>query len=168
MAEPERRLVIAALILSASDRPVLVERTGLTTRQVTEALERLASSGLVEQGSDGTYVLLEESFKAASRAAGGTEDRGPDRIEDRILHQAIADGRLVHLPRRRSKRLIVLDRLAQEFEPGRHYGEREVNRTLRAFDDDVATLRRHLIDEGFLDRADGLYWRAGGTVETES
>lgn len=28
---------------------------------------------------------------------------------------------------------------------------------------DVAALRRHLVDEGFLERRDGFYWRAGGT-----
>jgi len=37
---------------------------------------------------------------------------------------------------------------------------------LRAFWPDYAALRRYLVDEGFLDRADGVYWRAGGTVET--
>ena len=29
---------------------------------------------------------------------------------------------------------------------------------------DTAALRRYLVDDGFLDRADGQYWRAGGTV----
>jgi hypothetical protein len=45
------------------------------------------------------------------------------------------------------------------------YRERAVNAILRPFDADVATLRRHLVDEGFLDRAGGEYWRAGGSVE---
>jgi hypothetical protein len=30
---------------------------------------------------------------------------------------------------------------------------------------DTAALRRHLVDHGFLDRADGQYWRSGGTVQ---
>ena len=35
---------------------------------------------------------------------------------------------------------------------------------LRVCYDDVAALRRYLVNEGFLDR-DGLeYWRAGGTI----
>ncbi len=41
-----------------------------------------------------------------------------------------------------------------------------MNAILRSFDDDVATLRRYLVDEGFLDRSDGFYWRSGGTVRT--
>jgi len=75
------------------------------------------------------------------------------------------DGRLITLPAKRSKRLVVLDHLAQRFEPGERYAEAEVNRRLRAVHDDVAMLRRYLVDEGFLDRAGGIYWRIGGSVD---
>jgi hypothetical protein len=74
------------------------------------------------------------------------------------------DGRLRGIPARHSKRLVVLDHLAQLFEPGERYDEVEVNRRLRGFHDDVAALRRHLVEDGFLDRAAGVYWRSGGTV----
>jgi hypothetical protein len=40
-----------------------------------------------------------------------------------------------------------------------------VNLMLGKWHADTAALRRYLVDEGFLDRADGVYWRAGGTVE---
>jgi hypothetical protein len=45
------------------------------------------------------------------------------------------------------------------------YTELEVNSRLRPVFDDYVALRRYLIDEGFLTRADGEYWRSGGTVE---
>ena len=67
-------------------------------------------------------------------------------------------------PSKRSKRLIVLDHLAQQFQIGMRYTEREVNDVLRRFDDDVATMRRYLVDEQFLDRSQGEYWRCGGSV----
>jgi hypothetical protein len=44
------------------------------------------------------------------------------------------------------------------------YPEREVNGILGGFDDDWATLRRFLVDEGFLSREAGVYWRSGGSV----
>jgi hypothetical protein len=75
------------------------------------------------------------------------------------------DGRLVRVPAKRSKRLVVLDVLAQEFHPGETYDEPEVNRRLRRFHEDVAALRRYLVDEGFLSREHGWYWRSGGTFE---
>ena len=64
-----------------------------------------------------------------------------------------------------AKRALVLERLALEFEPGLRYTEREVNSTLQVFHPDYASLRRHLVDDGFLTRADGSYWRSGGRVD---
>jgi hypothetical protein len=30
---------------------------------------------------------------------------------------------------------------------------------------DAAALRRYLVDDGFLSRAGGMYWRTGGTTD---
>jgi hypothetical protein len=75
-----------------------------------------------------------------------------------------ADGRLAVVPTKRNKRLVVLDHIAQRFEPGRRYAETEVNEVLTGFHDDYAALRRYLVDERFLQREAGVYWRTGGTV----
>jgi hypothetical protein len=83
-----------------------------------------------------------------------------------VIERFMPGGRLVQMPARRSRRLVVLDHVARMFEPGRHFPEREVNDVLREVYDDYATLRRSLVDEGFLARKDGDYWRSGGTVET--
>jgi hypothetical protein len=75
------------------------------------------------------------------------------------------DGSLVSIPTKIAKRLVVLDLVAQEFAVGEVYDESEVNARVRVFHDDVAALRRYLVEEGFMDRRDGRYWRAGGTVD---
>ncbi len=77
----------------------------------------------------------------------------------------MADGRLVTMPRRATARRLVLNEIVQRFDVGRRYSERDVNDILRPLHDDVAALRRYLVDGDFLDRADGLYWRSGGSVE---
>src|SRR3982750_2556574 len=76
-----------------------------------------------------------------------------------------AEGRLVTVPAKRGKRLVVLDHLAQRFEPGERYSEPGVNRRLREAHEGVAALRRYLVDEGFLSRDAGVYWRTGGSVQ---
>ena len=77
------------------------------------------------------------------------------------------DGRLHTMPTRQVKRRIVLDHVAQRFEPGRKYAESEVDAVLKEVHDDHAALRRYLVDEAFLTREAGIYWRSGGTVEVE-
>jgi hypothetical protein len=85
---------------------------------------------------------------------------------DEMVDRAFWDGdRLVRMPAKRSKRLIVLDRLAQAFEPGRAYQEAHVNELLVRAHPDYALLRRALVDEGFLARENGWYWRVGGSVD---
>ena len=88
------------------------------------------------------------------------------RDKDAVIRSFFAaDGSLTSIPTKIRKRLVVLDRLSQEFEPGERYDETSVNNRLRAFHPDVAALRRYLVEEGFLDRAGGQYWRSGGTVD---
>ena len=83
----------------------------------------------------------------------------------RVLATFMPHGRLVTIPRRPAKRRVVLDEISQRFELGRHYPEREVNAILATYHDDVAALRRYLVDAELLDRSDGQYWRSGGTTD---
>ena len=89
---------------------------------------------------------------------------GLDDDAARALAPFLEHGRLVRLPSNRATRLLLLDRLAQEFDVGVRYTEQQVNAALARFHDDVAALRRYLVDEGYLDREHGEYWRSGGTV----
>ncbi len=85
---------------------------------------------------------------------------------DRVLGAFLTgDGRLHTIPSKHAKLLVVLDHLAQSFEPGRTYPEPEVKETLTRFHPDHAALRRYLVENGFLAREDGVYWRSGGTVD---
>ena len=69
------------------------------------------------------------------------------------------------MPAKHSVRLLLLDRVAQAFEPGRRYPELAVNEILKGLHDDHAALRRYLVDEELMSRtADGTYWRSGGSV----
>jgi hypothetical protein len=84
---------------------------------------------------------------------------------DKVLRAFFSGDSLRSMPRPGRKRRIVLERVVQCFEPGQRYDESEVNALLRPVWGDVAALRRYLVDEELLDRADGVYWRCGGPVE---
>ena len=87
-------------------------------------------------------------------------------MDERVLANFLdPDGRLKTIPTKLSKLLVVLDRLAQEFEPGQTYPEAQVNDVLRRFHPDFAALRRYLVENGFMTREDNVYWRSGGTFE---
>lgn len=99
----------------------------------------------------------------------------PDRCLDPapVLKAAASDRRLapfvgndgIHaIPAKQGRRRVLLDVIAQAFEPGVRYSERTVSLFLGKLHPDYAAMRRYLVDEDFLSRADGEYWRSGGTT----
>jgi len=83
--------------------------------------------------------------------------------DDPKLKVFISGGQ-VAMPAKQARRRLLLDVIAQAFEPGVRYDERRVSLFLGAIHSDYAALRRYLVDEQFLSRAGGEYWRSGGTV----
>jgi hypothetical protein len=168
LADEDRRAVFAALVLGANDPESVQRASGLEVRPAMRALQRLIDAGLVVRGDDGTVHLLGEAFALAARAEAEREPRSdehhgaPDDVA-RVLRAFVRDGRLVSIPTVHSKRLVVLDWLSQRFEPGRKYPEQMVNLILAQVHPDTAALRRYLVDDDFLSRGDGAYWRSGGT-----
>lgn len=87
---------------------------------------------------------------------------------DDLVRRFMPEGTLLRLPSKHAKRLVVLERVAERFEPGVRYPERQVDEVLRALTDggeaDHVSLRRYLVDSCLLAREDGVYWRSGGWV----
>jgi hypothetical protein len=172
LASSDRLRCLSAVVLGAGSETEVVRATGLAERAAQRALGRLVGGGLVGRDQAGRLVVRDDVVARAARTAGGMrvavtpEDvgAGPGQVE--VLRRFLVDGRLRSIPVQRGKRLVVLDFLAQRFEPGRVYPEREVNAVLGRFHPDYAALRRYLVDEDFLERREGFYWRVGGTFET--
>ena len=140
-------------------------------RYVNDALAVTTTDALqLFMNEVGRYRLLSARFRAAGRAA-AEANAVPDEEFDapadaaKVLRRFVKDGRLTSIPTSHGKRLVVLDWLAQRFEPGEIYPERAVNLTIGKVHSDYATLRRYLVDDGFLERRDGFYWRAGGSFD---
>jgi hypothetical protein len=168
LAEPERLRVAAALVLGASEITEIAGLAGVPVKAASRALTRLEAGGLVSSVK-GHYHVHADLLKDVARAAAPpepTDDFGAgDREAAAVLRAFLRDGRLTGIPAHRAKRLVVLDHVVRVFEPGVRYPERTVNALLRAFHDDVAALRRYLVDEDLLSRSGGEYWRTGGTVD---
>jgi hypothetical protein len=174
LAEESRLRVLAAVVLGASKEPEIAKVTGLSASEVQRSLSRLVASRLVKAGSSGfvvdTYRLKEvvRERRSAERQAEPTAALlGATPEQAVVLDRFLAGGRLTALPTGGRRRRLVLDFLSSKFSPGEKYSERAVNEILTTFNNDFASLRRHLVDEGFLDRADGFYWRSGGSFSVD-
>lgn len=70
--------------------------------------------------------------------------------------------RLKAFPPKEKKKVVILATIAECFEPGRHYSEKEVTQILAPIYEDYVSIRRYLIMYGFMQRSqDGsAYWLA--------
>jgi hypothetical protein len=112
----------------------------------------------------GERLRPDETTRLSTCASSG-EDRSVEAAQQPLDADLIArhlgpDGRLVSMPAKPSRRLLLLAHIAADLPVGVELDEFAVNQTLRRYDDDVAMLRRYLVDTGLLLRPrPGTYLR---------
>jgi hypothetical protein len=169
VVDPIRLAVLGRAAEGPVDQEHLADSLGVPERRVREAVVRLRAAALLTE----TLELDRRTLRGFASDLPRPAPPDPEvtgvgtwtEVEAEVLARFFSGRRLVDIPAARSKRLVVLERLAQEFEPGLRYPEAEVNFTLQLWHADFAALRRYLVDEGLLTRADGVYWRTGGRYE---
>jgi hypothetical protein len=171
LADPERLAIAGLLARGPRTASELGEELGLPVTRLRRHLTRLTAAGVARLGSDRrTYRLDPGTLRRVAESVGPPRGAGlalsaANEDEQTVLRTFFRNGRLTEIPAKESKRRIVLERVAVEFEPGVRYEEKEVNVIVGRFFNDYAALRRHLVDEGFLSRDHGEYWRSGGRVD---
>jgi DNA-binding MarR family transcriptional regulator len=170
------RLRIVGLL--AEGRKMSVEQLaaalGLTPGTVVHHLKRLRDAGLVQSQPRPPFVdyslrigrlgEIGGELHRLAREQDGEANEPLERpewasIEEGRTLRAFFDGdRLLGIPAQHSKRLTVLRYLAEKvFERKRKYPEKEVNQLLAVRHPDAASLRRYLVDEGFMTRKSSVY-----------
>ena len=116
----------------------------------------LAMMELLAENTKKKISVLEKSTLCdAHKTATTLDDRF--NITDKEKAQVIANymdesGALKTYPSKEKKKIIVLEEIAKNFSKGKHYSEKEINRIIKRIHEDYATIRRALIEYGFLDR----------------
>jgi hypothetical protein len=176
VGEPTRLRILGLLAEREATGAELSDRLGLTPPTVSHHMAKLVSAGLVKVTPDAQRrrYRLDLAALRPPQPRGEPESAPPFDETAKILRDFFAGERLTQIPASRKKRVIILRHLLERFEPGRDYPEREVNDLLRPAHDDVATLRRELVDYGYLVRDRGIYRVAervperGTTVDQET
>jgi hypothetical protein len=103
----------------------------------------------------------EDRPEPAKRAPVEDAAEAGEAFEAKVLRSFFRDGRLVSIPARDRKKLVVLRHVRETcFPEDRIYPEKEVNQRLALLHPDVAALRRHLVDYRLMTRSSGEYRRA--------
>lgn len=166
--DTDRLRIAAHLVGGPANRMELAQVTGLSHRELLRQVGLLQYFGLVKPEGDvrnpdayTRFELNQEAFRAARQAMGkfrGVKPRPTDSRE-LTLETFMPGGKLVAFPKKNDQIVVILNETAQKFEAGKQYTEREVNVILEDINEDYCTLRRYLVDYGYLSRSAGVYNR---------
>ena len=175
LVEPGRLRLVGLLAIRPMTREALGEAVHQPATALIKPLEQLIGADLVEARpakGGALFVLRGDRIGQLARLL-ATLDHGEDADaalatltglpadDAKVLRHYLEDGRLATIPAQASKRLVVLRWLRdQVFTEDREYPEKEVNQRIALFHPDPAALRRYLVDERLVTRANGRYRRA--------
>lgn len=168
LGHPARLLILNLIEMKPRHGEELAEILGLNPATISHHLSKLSDAGLLVSRKDQYYQVYSMVEGVLDRSLadvvflpqpGLPANVQEDAYRAKVLRTFIKRGRLVQFPAQLKKRQVVLERILQEFEPGRKYTEREVNLVLLEFNEDVASLRRGMIEYRYMQREKGVYWR---------
>ena len=168
LADTTRLQLLSAL----SDGPKYVELLSQLLERspstVSFHLKKLEETGLVQAQKEQYYTmyslnrtLLDQPVSQlvlGDRHKLDAQALKEQQYRENVLKNLFEYGKLKTIPVQRKKRRIVLEKLAENFEAGVHYPEKQVNLILADFHDDFCTLRREMVAEGIMSREKGEYW----------
>lgn len=168
LSDATRLQLIQALSNGPKYVELLSEMLERTPSTISFHLKKLEEAGLVSIHKEQYYAVATLRSEVLSQklidliCPEGTQ---PDvqslrqqQYREKVLQNHFEYGKLKTIPVQRKKRRIVLEKIAESFEPGKVYPEKEVNLIIADFHDDFCTLRRELIAEGIMARDKNEYW----------
>lgn len=124
----------------------------------------LAFMQLLQEAQDKPLAVVDDSkLCETSKTATMVDDRYDvtETEKEKIIKTYFDEvGRLKTYPAKEKRKIIVLQHLATQFKKGKLYSESEMNRILGRIYEDYVSLRRALIEYGFMERKNGgdSYW----------
>ncbi|MGN6030513.1 MAG: metalloregulator ArsR/SmtB family transcription factor [Thermomicrobiales bacterium] len=179
IADETRLRILGALAGRPMTGKDLAEHLDLAAPTISHHMKKLTEAGVVVMETEAQrhwYRLNGELLLASKRVpltapavatslVGDAEMDEDERFRAKVIRDFFDGGRLKEIPAQRKRRVIVLQHILARFEPGRTYTEREVNEIIRPVHEDVATLRRELVDYGYMLRDRGIYQMARAAPE---
>ncbi len=171
LGDPVRLRLLGLIAERQRTGKELAEAVSVGAPTVSHHMDRLVRSGLVSverARQSRVYSLNQKTLQAFAQLArpavspalgDGTESEQDAEANERtkVIRDFFDGDRLKQIPAQRKKRVIVLQHLVERFSPEQEYPERVVNQILKAAHEDFATLRRELVDYGFMTREGGVY-----------
>lgn len=168
LGHPTRLLMVNLVRLKPRHTEELSSILKLSPGTVSHHLSLLSEAGLLQSSKEQYYqiysltngILEQKLLEVVSMSQPKLEKKVEgDAFRDKVLRTFFKHGRLIKIPTQQKKLQVVLEEIVKVFDSARTYTERDVSITLSEYHDDFATLRRELVDFGYMTRKHGIYRR---------
>ena len=169
LSDASRLPIVQTLTQGEAYTELLAERLELTPSTVSFHMKKLEDAGLVVSRKEQYYTVysldrkvLEQSiYEAVTSEPSGVDEqqKREEEYRSKVIKSFFEYGRLRSIPVQRKKKLICYEKIAEQFEIGRVYEEKEVNKIITPIHEDYCTIRRDMISEGIFKREGSRYVR---------
>lgn len=169
LSDESRIKIVNALLKGEQYVEALSEMLELKPSTISHHLKKLVEAEIVSSRKDQYYTLFTLRKDILDRSLLSFINIEEDEVQsqknkmqaynEKIRSNFFKYGKLVSIPVQHKKRLIILEKIVEEFEHGCMYEEKEVNIIIQKFHEDYCTLRRELIINKLLRRENNQYWR---------
>ena len=154
----ERLHILGILAEQPTAVPELARRVGVKDTAVLKHLTRLKRANLIVITAPYTYQLNVAALEQINHEVFHRGDsQNKETLRQRVLRHYTNGVRLKLLPENQAELGEIAGWLADLFETGVSYPEKEVNERLLQAHPDFAEMRRLLVDWGFMTRSQGIY-----------
>jgi predicted transcriptional regulator len=178
LADSSRLVIINSLMEKPQYVEELAERIDLAASTVSFHLKKLEEAHLVYKIKEQYYVIYHPNtgiFNSTLKEIISMEkydnilqEERITKYKNKILKTFIKHNKLIKIPVQYKKRLVILEEICRQFQPGKIYRENEIDEILESYYEDFTSLRRYLIDHQFLSRDNENYILFRGALESSS
>ncbi|MBN2008581.1 metalloregulator ArsR/SmtB family transcription factor [candidate division KSB1 bacterium] len=169
LADDSRLSIVNALLDQDQCVEDLAQRLNLAASTVSFHLKKLENAELVTRTKRQYYVIYSINHEIfdlplstllnVAETEQQIQSRRIEQSQQKVIDTFFTDGRLQKLPTQQKKRRIVLAYILGKIDDNHRYSEQELTEIIHQYYDDHCSIRREMIDFGWLQREHGVYWK---------
>lgn len=169
LSDMSRLRIVQSLTRGEMYTELLAERLELTPSTVSFHMKKLEDAGLVVSRKEQYYTVYSLNREVLNQTVFEVVTSEPVEIDEqqkreeqyrqKVIKAFFDYDKLRSIPVQRKKKIICYEKIAEQFEIGKVYEEKEVNEIISPIHADYCTIRRDMISEGIFKREGSRYVR---------
>lgn len=168
LGDSSRLTILSTLTEKPHYAEELTQKLGLAASTVSFHLKKLEEAGLIIKNKTQYYSefrLNDEVFQqklidliSANNPGKQLQDKRIKAYRVQVIKAFVERNKVQKLPVQQKKRIIILEWILDKIDQSKDYTETEISEEIKKYHEDYCTVRRELVDYGYMDRKNNCYY----------